>query len=160
MITILLKKILELLKTSFSSITTKLETIKENTSGGVSGGTSYSTDEKLIGTWINGTNLYQRSFLLEDTGWGEDSWKLDILNTANTGIKIKNWFGWCRFSSSDDTLFPLSYFRNNSYITTYCNENNDDICFLQKFGLTEHASDIFITIQYTKLETELENEGV
>ena len=148
MITILLSKIVELLK--------ELKTNIENLP---TGGTdiSYSTDENKIGTWIDGSDMYQRSFLLENTGWGEGTWINNILETEGSGINIVNWFGWVRCSGALNQ-YPLDYYRSsNEFMTVITSNNCDDIILRSNMGLTIHLSDVFITIQYIKPEPEPEN---
>lgn len=53
----------------------------------VSGGVEYSTDEKVVGTWINGKPLYQKTIEIENTYGGDAS--IDISADVPANIDLR-----------------------------------------------------------------------
>lgn len=149
MITILLSKIVELLK--------ELKTNIENIQPGGETDISYSTDEKKIGTWIDGSDLYQKTFFFDDLGWHQGTWINHFLDTFDDGLNIINFWGWFEYSDST-ARYPISYYRSSSiYVVTTTSSNNSDLDILPNLGAVNYIEDLCVTIQYTKPEPEPEN---
>ena len=150
MITILLSKIRDLL----SELKTNIENIQPG------GNIDYSTDEKKIGTWIDGSDLYQKTFFFDDLGWHQGSWIDHFLDTYEDGINIINFWGWFEHLNST-ARFPICYYRSSSeFVTVTMSTNKSDLDILPNLGAVNYIEDLCVTIQYTKPVPEPENEEV
>lgn len=93
----------------------------------------YSTDEQVVGTWIDGKPIYQRTWTGLSFGNTKDVW-------TNVGIMIENvgQLIWgMSYQTSSKRITPSYLFRmNNNDVQYYINE-------------TFTAHDI-VTLQYTK----------
>lgn len=121
-------------------------------SGGSSSGSSveYSTEEKEVGTWIDGSKLYQRTFNKSDVVIQDTNWTNNILGTNGTNINIVSYEGYFSLSGTNGKI-PYTYYRSSSeYFTSIVNNDGDDINVRPNMnaGLTIYAG--IITVQYTK----------
>lgn len=110
----------------------------------------YTTTERKIGKWIDGSDLYQRTF--EVTGLVNKQWNNDILGT--TGIEIKEYTGyiyWLYNSNTNVTASINCYRGSSEYCTAYIATDKDDLNVLPYMGETGMSIDkAIITIKYTK----------
>lgn len=117
-------------------------------------GNNYSYDEKIVGKWVDGKDIYQRSFLVTETtninGGSSHSANVpgfssefvsDVLPTLDTFIDIKV-SGSVEAAGYD---FPrnIRIVKSNGYIITYDNPGIEFVGY--RFN-----KDSIITIQYTK----------
>jgi hypothetical protein len=110
----------------------------------------YSTSEKIVGTWIDGSTLYERTFA-PSSALTNNSWNLNICGTSGSGISIKKFDGSLYGSDYSSQMFPLSYFRSSSEFSTICtNSTRDDINLLPKIDGIGTLHIDHITLQYTK----------
>lgn len=111
----------------------------------------YSTDEQVIGTWIDGSTLYERSFDLSSVTLTNASWNSNVLGTNGSGIKIRKFSGI--FTVDGSSYADYIYFRSTTeYFTTVLNSNGDDLNLRPQInGVTMTAG--VCTIQYTKSST-------
>lgn len=108
----------------------------------------YSTSEQAIGTWINGSTLYQRTY----TGTFPSSGS-DVTLFSVSGMYVKDVTGYCLWKSGDTNFFklPSSYVYNSkrSDCSFYVHNGN----FIA--GITDGNGYIYgrsyvLTITYTK----------
>lgn len=99
----------------------------------------YSTNEQIIGTWVDGSTLYQKTYTVSSIN-ASTSYVLDA-DTSNLNIiKIEGVF-------NDGALRQLpAYATISTPVVVY--DYNDNLC-LQN-SLTSAISDVVVTIQYTK----------
>ncbi len=112
--------------------------------------THYSTDEQVVGTWIDGSTLYEKTINLTGLSYATGAWTVGILGT--TDIEIQSWSGWYKISSND-TKYPInSYYRTSSIYacTSLSSTKNEDISFYNNMGYT--VKEICVTIRYIKRE--------
>lgn len=80
---------------------------------------NFTTEEQNTGLkWIDGKDIYFKTFDLSSKILPDNTWSNDILNTANTGINIifdKSYFKLAGYG----TLFPYSYYRGQNEYFTY-----------------------------------------
>lgn len=116
--------------------------------GGSSSGINYSTTEQVIGTWIDGKPLYQRTFDMKDRSLPNSTWTDNLLGTS--GITIRSLDGYVFLG---DTMLSYDFYRaTNSFFTWADNGTHDDISVrpnLDTGGATIYAG--IVTIQYTKI---------
>ena len=127
--------------------------IKENNKRIISGGKAdnYSTNEQAIGTWIDGSILYQKTFVV--TGLANKQWNNNVLGTS--GINIidapSGTIHWL-YNNTQNIATSLSYYRaGTEFVTTCINATADDINILPNIsdgGFTVDKA--VITIRYTK----------
>ena len=105
----------------------------------------YSTEEQVIGTWIDGKPLY-RKILSLTTPSTTNSTK--IANFDKTFI-IKNYYGNA-FISASNQLLPINFYFTDVYnIATYVVNNSGEI--YMKIGSEAYRNQqATLTIEYTK----------
>lgn len=110
----------------------------------------YSTSEKIVGTWIDGSTLYERTFS-SASALTNNSWNLNVCGTSGSGISIKKFDGLLYGSDYSNQMFPASYFRSSSEFSTICsNSTRDDINLLPRIDGIGTLYIDHITLQYTK----------
>lgn len=109
---------------------------------------NYSTDEKLIGTWIDGKPLYRK--VIKTTGGSGNAEYIGRIQGVDTLVDMKVWVngnstyfrsGTTSYYGSSSWTSQCYYNKSNGYITMEC--GNDYLSF--KNGAT-----IIITLLYTK----------
>lgn len=109
---------------------------------------NYSTDEQKIGTWIDGSTLYQKTYQAQITEAGEIN-----IDVSNENIADCVYFECVGKTNADDCIFTMAGTSNNDiegiggyYIDDYlyvdCN-----ISTANKYPIT-----VYVTIRYTKAE--------
>lgn len=110
----------------------------------------YSENEQIVGTWIDGSTLYEKTFDLSNVTFTDNAWNSDILGTASSGILIRKFDG-CFGLSGNYGLFPLCYYRNSSeYFTCSTNSDASDLQVRPNMNAGTNVIGSIITIQYTK----------
>ena len=109
----------------------------------------YSTNEKIVGTWIDGSNLYQRTITGTFPTFTSGTVTVVDIETLATNIKVVNMFGFAHKDGSQkrnlDTFDPQS--KNGA--TLFVNGSQNMIRFRCDFNMfSEHI--YYITIQYIK----------
>ena len=108
----------------------------------------YSTSEQAIGTWINGSTLYQRTY----TGTFPSSGS-DVTIFSVSGMYVKNVTGYCLWKSGETNFFQLP----SSYV--YNSKRSDCSFYVYNgnliAGITDGNSYIYgrsyvLTVYYTK----------
>ena len=101
----------------------------------------YSTEEKIVGTWIDGKPIYEKVIQVENFIIGNNEIPLENLDTIinySGNLILTDYPGYKRF-------FP--YVQNNSTAKVVINHYND-IKFVVASAF--NCNKIYITIQYTK----------
>lgn len=131
-------------------------TVTISAAGG-GGGEVYSTEEKVIGTWIDGKPLYRRVFLTKSPNSASAEKILSISNLSVITIG-----GYLEAASG---YRPVNFPNDNSnYICTYQNTNDNGNIYMKAANSAYHSRDIKLILEYTKttdqatLETESTNE--
>lgn len=106
-------------------------------------GSIYSTDEKIIGKWIDGSTLYQKTI---DTGQLPNNTTKAVAHNITNIKKIIEISGY----STDGTNFgTLPYAGNNGWsITLYANDTNVYIASKNDFSTSTES---YVTLKYIKL---------
>ena len=141
MITILLQKILEQVK----ALKTNIENMPSGTSQ------DYSLEEKKIGKWIDGSDLYQKSYKYENIGGSTSnkSFYPDLTGMSNIML-------YDAYTMAGDGGLNIAncYYNSNNYAFAMWIENRT---FTYKYcwgsASTTPAATIFVTIRYTKSTT-------
>ena len=82
--------------------------------GGSNSGHNYSTSEQIVGTWIDGSPIYERTYT--NINLTHNTWNNDILGTSGSGITILEFDG--KLSIDNTTPYcNLDYYRNASEYT-------------------------------------------
>ena len=107
----------------------------------------YSTDERVVGEWIDGKPLYQRTFVRNDIRSREDFNLVDDATIQIYGVKGQFIDPW---GSGFDIV---AYYDNDNYRTySYITNNRTQVRSYCSFGSTQHTNaGAIYTIQYTKI---------
>lgn len=130
-------------------IDAKMKEIENKAGSGGGGGSSvsYSTEEQVVGTWIDGKPLYQKTIKIPDIQKGMSSTALYAHNIEN----IENIFyvnALAIVLSSGFTYpVPFSWVNNSDIFTTYVNKTNVGV---RNPRNDEGQVDFYMTIKYTK----------
>lgn len=118
----------------------------------VTGGNSanyhiYSASEQIVGKWIDGSTLYERTFNLNNRDYGNNSWSNNILGT--TGIEIINFEGFYCINQNN-TRYPIgAFYRASTTAASVCtNTDLTDLNFFNNMGFIVNR--VCITIRYIK----------
>lgn len=113
----------------------------------------YTTTERKIGKWIDGSDLYQRTFEISDLA--KNTWHTSLLGT--TGIDIVDLQGFVEwYKTSDDTLSSrqtLSFFDSTGeYNEVLVDSTGADLSayFMYSGSVQKSNCKAVITIKYTK----------
>ncbi len=99
--------------------------------------TEYSTDEKVVGTWIDGKPVYQRSYIVQNqVDISENTWNTILSSVGFISVLIDVNINGTKI------LNPFAFRKNNSDIQ----------CYPVNVGEHIYPNDV-ITIQYTKSTT-------
>ena len=109
-------------------------------------GDMYSTDEKMIGQWIDGKPLYQKTI---DCGVLPNKTNKNISIGISESINVINMFGYAINSTSKEDI-PLPYVHPSASILIDCRdiENAPYIFISSTANMSAFAS--YVTLQYTK----------
>lgn len=125
-----------------------------NSGGGGSSGHNYSTDEQIVGTWIDGSMLYERTLVLRENGVDKYTFTGNmgsggLYAVGLTGID-KIWLDglYAKRGRSGDTDYT-DIDNNSSDIVTVFKHSDGSLYFRNVFVPT----DIIVTIRYTKTST-------
>ena len=105
---------------------------------------NYSTDEQVIGTWINGKPLYQKTIEFDTSAsWTTEDWH--TIGSIGTN-KIARMSSGFSLDPNSDSTWPLDSYRGQT--STRVMNDSGDVLFScpANFGVTY----CWITIQYTK----------
>ena len=107
----------------------------------------YSTTERKIGKWIDGSDLYQRTF--EVTASSVNGWNDNVLGTS--GIKIVDVQGFM-YGLYEGVYVskPLVYFRNTTDYITFIYDSDVNVYIMDPAVSTSPMPTLTITIKYTK----------
>ena len=112
---------------------------------GAGSGHNYSTTEQVVGTWIDGSTLYEKTFDLSSVSLTDYTWTNNLLGT--TGIEIRKVDG---FFFAFGISIPWNYYRaDNRYMTWVLSTTGSDINCRPNLSTNDIYAG-FITIQYTK----------
>lgn len=127
----------------WNSSTSKWENANESGGGG-GGGQSYSTSEQIVGTWIDGSTLYQRTY---DCGaLPNKSSDLTVPHNISDLDKFVRIYG---VAMSESMFFNLPHVANssiNDQITLFTDETNITV----RVGKNRSEYNAYVTLQYTK----------
>lgn len=122
------------------------------------GGNNYSTSETVIGTWIDGKNLYQRTIVTSFSGKTKGSRSWTTILAGNQGLSIKNVFGTITFS--DDNTYSMNCMGHDfvdsdvnhyAYSSYRYNATGELLAIIRQYFYDGSASGYFTTtVQYTK----------
>lgn len=112
----------------------------------------YSTSEQVVGTWIDGSTLYQKTFLLEmptATTAG-----ISVTTYYNTNLSIKNCiYCYACFIYGATTITNLDVNTEGQWKVRVINKNDSNYpnkILILNSSPKWNEYDVYVTIQYTK----------
>lgn len=105
---------------------------------------NYSTDEQVVGTWIDGKTLYEKTV---DCGALPNNDSKQVAHGITNIDKIVNFVG-IAYAMSSGTAIQLAYPSSNSTFAIDMSVNNTNIVFLTFTDRTSFNG--YVTIRYTK----------
>ena len=114
----------------------------ETEGGEGGGGVNYSTEEHVIGTWTDGSALYQKTIIASPT-WSNKSTTI-VLDAGTLCRDIKG--GVTTETGAD--LIPFGYSASGEYVRCY--QTGSGLSVYNEFASSRPY--VSITIQYTKTE--------
>ena len=112
--------------------------IKYNLGNVNNNGNNYSTDEQVIGTWIDGKPIYRKVFIIENTTTSETDIDVSSLNIENV-IDISG------IAYNDSIQLPINFYNESGYNSCYYSKHISSI----KYKIS-HGNNARIIIEYTK----------
>lgn len=105
----------------------------------------YSTNEQVIGTWINGKPLYRKTISIKTPNTTNNT----EVYSFDTNFIIKNYYGFVTISESSQ-LLPINFYFTNEYnVATYIIKNTGKINM--KVGSISYTNQqATISLEYTK----------
>lgn len=106
----------------------------EEISGGLH---EYSTEEQIVGKWIDGKPIYEKTYILNNT-------------TLSTGNNIFDTIENVKIINSNGRInnYSIPYADGGEYIM--CIQSNNEIGLWSNKGFYNQSTNIILTIQYTK----------
>lgn len=113
----------------------------------------YSTTEKVVGEWISGETLYQKTYTFEFTSSNPTSISLDLPTNMKDLISFDGAMKSTAGASGYGYYFPISFLNvndasNNSLVTAYLSGGTGKI--IVACGQDRSGFSCWLTIQYTK----------
>jgi hypothetical protein len=125
----------------------------ESSSG--TSGHNYSTTEQVVGTWIDGSTLYEKTIKKQNISSASSSTVL-IPSSELTGMNIIEIDGSYVSRTSNSTYAINAYINSDTITATWLAEDN--IYYWLYWGATD-TYDAYITIRYTKTSTRSLSKG-
>lgn len=126
-----------------------LSTEQKGSGGGgeSSSGINYSTEEKEIGTWVDGKTLYEKTYILRENGTDKYPFSTNMYDIGLTGVDFVVIKGFCADRARE------------AYIDSLPISNEVYLSFKKDTGAlyivdTHSPENIYVTLQYTKTESE------
>ena len=118
--------------------------------------TDYSTEEKIVGTWIDGSPLYQKTVGYTTTIGISNNRVVQTIATLDSNVQVKSFSGI--FSTVNNVLYSFPYISIRNGLTinveSYIDENNRLMLAGYRTDTnTMNIANIYVTIQYVKTTT-------
>lgn len=113
-------------------------------------GNVYSTDEQIVGRWIDGKPIYQKTYetVLPETTTGVETIVSIDANTASLDKIIE--MSAIASNLTTNVTFSLPWTNSNGTLDKICYEGNDDVFRITNGEPLHNGSPVYITIKYTK----------
>ena len=106
---------------------------------------TYSSTEKIVGTWVDGKPLYQKTLTISTIT--QDTWA--VVAELASNCNIQNWFGYVIDINNQKWKIDTNYVKSdvNDYINASSSAGNN-VLKLCPIGMG--VSSGYVTVQYTK----------
>lgn len=114
----------------------------------------YTTTERKIGKWIDGSDLYQRTFEVT-TGLANNVWNPTVLGTTGISIVYYEGYVYWNYNGEPNVRIPLNYYSNGDDRSLgYITSGGTDIGIRAYINDSNYTIDkAIVTIKYTKIST-------
>lgn len=123
---------------------TNQEWVNGTVSGGGSSEVKYSTTEHKVGTWIDGSDVYEQTIILRENGTNNYTY-IDSVFSQCLPANI-DWIDIVSFYSKRNVGGYVDCMNNSSETNIVPNPSNQSIYY----QTMHNASDVIVTIRYTK----------
>lgn len=120
------------------------QTIFGNVHIGGGGGHTYSTTEQVVGTWIDGSPLYEKTVSVIITNESAQT----LVTIADAEFKRIEGFLAIANQGASDTIIPVPYNDNTTLFVPY--SDGDSVKLAKRNAGDRQGETIVLTIQYTK----------
>lgn len=121
----------------------------ENGSGSSSSGHNYSTSEQVVGTWIDGSILYEKTYIFTNQSYSGDV-NVPISLPPVNAMWIES--AWC--INSENSYLPLPYVhRDSGYSIGIFIYPPQSYIGLRGGSTAYPIRDLYVTLRYTKAST-------
>lgn len=111
---------------------------------------TYSTDEQIVGKWIDGSILYEKTFNKSNLDYGNNTWWNNILGTNGSGIEIVRFEGYYSNNQNNARYSINAFYRASTTTASACvNTDLDDINLFNNMGFI--IDRVNVTIRYIKV---------
>ena len=111
----------------------------------------YSTNEKIIGKWVDGKPLYQKTYNFGALPNTTNKYVNTNLNLSTT--TVRNIFGLATYDDGNSLQYcPLPFISSSAswHISLQLCKNNNDLSILISTSANWSNASAYVTIQYTK----------
>jgi hypothetical protein len=132
-------------ETNYGYIFKRLVGIKYG-NGGANSSVSYSTDEQVVGTWIDGKPLYQKT--VEYSSVTANAWNEKLIDSNADFINLEGYL----LTTAGHKL-PLNYDTGSTYFSAimgYRSNNTSVQGYLSIYTNASNASSAIVTVRYIK----------
>ena len=119
----------------------------------VTGGNTYSTSEQIVGRWIDGKPLYQKTITGTSPANNTATVIGSVASLVAANAKIKNMFGYIEWDSGTDSgvvMIPNYSFRDQQNSVNIWVGANSASLYMECMGSLNFSRPFTLTIQYTK----------
>ena len=103
----------------------------------------YTTDEQVIGTWVGGKPLYQKTLAIHNSSVVDSD---RTITTIDSTFRVKNWEA---FAIENGVNYKIPYVAGSGNASFFFRENGN-VEFTIRNTTFAAGSDFYITIEYTK----------
>ena len=107
--------------------------------------TNFSTDEQVVGRWIDGKKIYQKTI----TGSGSTT-NSSVYYVGKTSEIFPNIETVVNSSITGTDVHGYGYQSNQYYFVGIGTGSSDELVVAQRFGSASHSFNYRVTVQYTK----------
>ena len=112
---------------------------------------NYSTSEQVVGTWIDGKPLYQKTIEWTYEFPNNNSKNVPLSTLGLSGIRLIQYCGHWYFTALDGSgMFPSGERANSAHNSVYFYIWNGSLYCECNYNMAAHTDSLYVTLTYTK----------